>query len=249
MLKVSFVADLHLFARRSSAPRYHDQIIAAALDSDVCVLGGDIFDFRWSTYLTEDETAHAAVEWLRAFDTATKHCRVHFLLGNHDDHPELLERLPFLEQEITTFEWSRYYYRLGDTLFLHGDVADKTTTALGLQLQREQFSHGSRNELQNRLYDVAIRAQLHRIAPPAVYPCKRVAKRILAYMESIGHPKESGVEHVYFGHTHRPMDHYLFEGVHFHNGGAPIGRAPFRILQRNVNFPDQNGTFDTRVRE
>lgn len=233
---VSFVADLHLFARRSSAMKHEEEIIQSARDSEICILGGDIFDFRWSTFPTEDETAHAAIEWLRMFDQATDHCTVHLLLGNHDDHPELLERLPFLEQELKTFEWSRYYYRLGDTLFLHGDVADRTMTAACLKTQRDQFSHGSRTELQNRIYDVAIKAQLHRLAPPAVYPCKRVAKRIMNYMESIGHGKESGVKHVFFGHTHRPMDHYLFEGVHFHNGGAPIGGAPFRILKREIDL-------------
>ncbi|MBT5019410.1 metallophosphoesterase [bacterium] len=249
MPKICFIADLHMFARRSTAARYQNQIVEAALNSDLCILGGDIFDFRWSRYLTEDETAHAAVEWLRNFDEATQHCQVHFLLGNHDDHPELLERLPFLEQEMKTFEWSRYYYRIGDTLFLHGDVADKNMTAACLKLQREQFTHGSRTELHNRLYDVAIKAQLHRLAPPAVYPCKRVAKRILAYMQSIGHGKETGVSHVYFGHTHRPMDHYLFEGVHFHNGGAPIGDAPFRILHRDVQLEDGEQGLESRVRE
>ena len=234
MPRICFVADLHLFARRSRADKYYDQIIHAAADSDICVLGGDIFDFRWSVYPTEDETAHAAVEWLREFDRATHHTQVHFLLGNHDDHPELLERLPFLEQELKTFEWNRYFYRLGDTLFLHGDVADRTMTAACLQSQREQFSHNNPTDLQHKLYDVAVKAQLHRLAPPAVYPRKRVAQRILSYMESIGHGKSTGVEHVFFGHTHRPMDHFLLNGVHFHNGGAPIGEAPFRILRRDV---------------
>lgn len=249
MPKVCFIADLHLFARRSTASLHQNRMIQSALESDLCVLGGDIFDFRWSTYLTEDETAHAAVEWLREFDRATHHCQVHFLLGNHDDHPELLERLPFLEQEMPTFEWSRYFYRLGDTLFLHGDVADKTMTAACLKLQREQFIHGSRTELHHRLYDVAIKAQLHRLAPPAVYPCQRVAKRILKYMESVGHGQKTGVKHVYFGHTHRPMDHYLCEGVHFHNGGAPIGNAPFRILSRDVILNDGENGLESRIRE
>ncbi|TWT55613.1 Calcineurin-like phosphoesterase superfamily domain protein [Thalassoglobus neptunius] len=241
MPRISFLSDLHLFARRSTADQYHDQIVEAARESDVCILGGDIFDFRWSVYRTEDETAHAAVEWLRKFDEETNHCRVHFLLGNHDDHPELLQRLPYLAEELKTFEWSRYYYRLGDTFFLHGDVADKTMTAACLESQRQSFAHGNRTELHNKLYDVAIKAQLHRLAPPAVYPCKRVAARILSYLESIGNGKSSGVEHVYFGHTHRPMDHYLYKGIHFHNGGAPIGRAPFRILKRDIPTDSPNG--------
>lgn len=249
MPKICFVADLHLFARRSTADRYRAEIIRAALNSDLCVLGGDIFDFRWSVFPTEDETAHAAVEWLRAFDRDTDHCRVHFLLGNHDDHPELLERLPYLAEELGTFDWSRFYYRLNDAIFLHGDVADRSMTAACLREQREQFSHGSRTEMHHRLYDVAIKAQLHRIAPPAVYPCKRVAKRLISYLSSIGHGPDDGIRHVYFGHTHRPMDHYLFQGVHFHNGGAPIGGAPFRILQCEVKDPDVDDQRRTHVWE
>jgi len=233
-MRVCFVADLHLFARRSTADQHMDEMIEAANEAELCVLGGDIFDFRWSTYNTEDETAHAAVEWLREFDRATNHKRVLFLLGNHDDHPELIERLPYLSAELQTFEWERFYYRLGDTLFLHGDVADRTMTAACLQSQREAFHHGSRSEFHNKMYDVAIKAQLHRLAPPAVYPKKRVAKRLLNYMNDVGHGPDSGIEHVFFGHTHRAMDHFHYNGVHFHNGGAPIGGAPFRILKRNV---------------
>ncbi len=234
MPRVCFFSDLHLFARRSNANVHFKNLVAAANESDICILGGDIFDFRWSTFPTEDETAHAAVEWLREFDRQTNQCKTLFLLGNHDDHPELLERLPYLEQELKTFEWSRYYYRLGDSLFLHGDVADRTMTAACLQQQREQFEHGTRSEIRHKLYDIAVKAQLHRLAPSAVYPCKRVASRILAYMQHIGQGPESGVEHVFFGHTHRPMDHYQYSGIHFHNPGAPIGDAPFRILKRDV---------------
>ena len=237
MPRVCFAADLHLFARRSSANLHLSELIDVANESEICVLGGDIFDFRWSRYANDEATAQAATEWLTAFDEQTNHCTVHFLLGNHDDHPALLERLPALEQLIPTFEWSRYYFRLGNTLFLHGDVADRTMTEACLHAQRDKIEHHNRSEMHHRLYDMVIKAQLHRLAPPAVYPRRRVAKRILNYINDIGHGPETGVEHVCFGHTHRPMDHFHYKGIHFHNCGAPIGGAPFRILTRNVVLP------------
>jgi UDP-2,3-diacylglucosamine pyrophosphatase LpxH len=234
MPSVCFVSDLHLFARRSSAELHIDQLVAAANTCDYCVLGGDIFDFRWSTLPSEQATAAAAVEWLHEFNQRTNTCVVHFLMGNHDDHPLLIEHLPELATEAETFEWSRFYYRLGNTLFLHGDVADRTMTAACLEKQRQQFHHGRRSEMHHRLYDMAVKAHLHRITPPAVYPRRKTCKRILAYLEQIGEGPETGVEHVCVGHTHRPIDNYRLGKVTFHNCGAPIGKAPFRIVTREV---------------
>ena len=48
MPKCFFVSDLHLFANRSNAHRYLEEIARAASRAEVFVLGGDIFDFRWS---------------------------------------------------------------------------------------------------------------------------------------------------------------------------------------------------------
>ena len=48
MTKCYFVSDLHLFANRSNAHRYLEEIALAASQAEVFVLGGDIFDFRWS---------------------------------------------------------------------------------------------------------------------------------------------------------------------------------------------------------
>lgn len=236
---VCFASDLHLFARRSTAQRHYEDLIRIARECDVCVLGGDIFDFRWSIHRTEEATADAAINWLREFDEQTRACRVHFLLGNHDDHPLLHQRLPVFVHTRQTFEWSRFYYRLGNTLFLHGDVADRTMTAACLEEQRNRYRHRPPTPLQHQLYDMVVRAQLHRVAPTAVYPRKRVARRILSYMEHIGQGRSSGVEHVCFGHTHRPVNGYRLNSVTFHNCGAPIGAGAFRIVIREVELPGE----------
>lgn len=238
MPRVCFASDFHLFARRSTAQAHLERLIAIARDCDYCVLGGDMFDFRWSILPSEEATAQAAVNWLRVFTQETGNTVIHFLFGNHDDHPLLHQMLPTLTEERNDFEFSRFLYRIGDTVFLHGDVADRTMTAAALERQRNSFHHGSRTPMQHTLYDLAIKAQLHRIAPHAVYPKKKVAERILTYIQSLGHGPETGVEHVCFGHTHRPVDHYQFKGVTFHNCGAPIGSSSFRIVTREIHSID-----------
>ena len=44
--RLTFVSDLHLFSSRSNASEHHDLIGRAIDQSDLCVWGGDLFDFR-----------------------------------------------------------------------------------------------------------------------------------------------------------------------------------------------------------
>ena len=233
MTRISFVSDLHLFSRRSRGDALRAELLREARESDLFVLGGDIFDYRWSVHGCERKTSEAAIKWLAEF-TDDAQCDVHFLLGNHDDHPLLLQALPVLALEHERFCWDRYYLRVGDTAFLHGDVADRQMTAACLAQARQGFCHQPRAAWRHHLYDLAIQAQLHRIMPPAVYPKKRVARRILSYLDTIGHGVATGLKHVYFGHTHRPLAGYLYQDVAFHNCGAPIGAAHFRVLRREI---------------
>ncbi len=229
--RISFIADLHLFSRRSRGEHFRDQLLEESRNSDMIVLGGDIFDYRWSTFGCESRTSDAAIRWLEDFTDAAN-CDVHLLLGNHDDHPYLIELLPGLADQKARFFWDRYMLRIEDTVFMHGDVADRQMTAACLTQARSGFCHRPRASWRHHLYDLAIQAQLHRLTPPAVYPKKRVARRILGYLDSLNQGIDSGLKHVYFGHTHRPLDGYMYQNVAFHNCGAPIGRAQFRILHR-----------------
>jgi UDP-2,3-diacylglucosamine hydrolase len=230
-----FISDLHLFANRSRGDRHLETIRRAAAGAEHCVLGGDIFDFKWSTLPTADSTVDAAVDWLHDLTVRVPRCRVHFLLGNHDYHVELIDRLPKLAKQLNNFDWDRFYLRLGDTVFLHGDVADRKMTAARLEERRCRFHHGQRGRLHHRAYDLLVHAHVHAVVPHAVYPKRIVARRILAYLRDIGHGPESGVRQVCFGHTHRAVDGYEHSGLTFHNGGAPIGRAKFRILELDIH--------------
>jgi predicted MPP superfamily phosphohydrolase len=231
MAKACFVSDLHLFANRSRGARHLDAIRRTAERSELCVLGGDIFDFKWSTLPSGEHTIDEAVRWLTELAAGVPDCRVHFLLGNHDYHPGLIARLPELAEAVPNFEWERFFLRRGNTIFLHGDVADRRMTAAHLEQRRMRFCHQPRSLAHHRAYDLIVNAHVHAVLPRAVYPQRIVARRILSYLHDIGHGPKSGVEHVYFGHTHRAVSGYRHCGLVFHNGGAPIGRARYRILE------------------
>ena len=231
MTKCYFVSDLHLFANRSNAHRYLEEIAQTAARAEVFVLGGDIFDFRWSG-MPILRAVERAIAWLRELATSCPQCHFHLVLGNHDYHQALIDRLVVLEKQVSNLSWHRFFVRLGSSVFLHGDVADKTMDARRLAEAREEWLDGRRRgPFLSALYDVVVITRLHRSVPQLVYAKRIVVRRILKYLESIGQGPSNGVRNVYFGHTHRRLTNYHYRGLDFHNGGAPIKGVPFRILE------------------
>jgi UDP-2,3-diacylglucosamine hydrolase len=231
MGKCYFVSDLHLFANRSTAHRYLTQIAITASQAEVFVLGGDIFDFRWSSLPTTRAVGRAA-EWLDGLLATSPGCQFHLVLGNHDYHQMFIDRLVRLERQAHNLAWHRYYLRLGNSVFLHGDVADRKMNAESLAEAREEWLDGRRRgPFLSRLYDVVVLSRLHKPVPHLVYARRIVVRRIYQYLESIGEGPADGVRNVYFGHTHRRMSNYHYRGLVFHNGGAPIKGVKFRILE------------------
>ena len=88
-----------------------------------------------------------------------------------------------------------------------------------------------RGKLSRRAYEMVHRAQLHRPLAYLLHRKRRVARRVLAYLENAGEGPETGVRQVFFGHIHRRMFNYRYRGVTFHNCGAPIEGMRFRILE------------------
>lgn len=226
-----FVSDLHLFANRSDAHAYLEEIAHAASKADIFVLGGDIFDFRWSR-VPILRAVPMAIRWLRELATACPKCHFHLVLGNHDYHQLLIDQLVELDKEVANLSWHRYYLRLGASVFLHGDVADKTMNAQRLEEARQEWLGGRRRgPFLSALYDVVVMTRLHKPVPHLVFAKRVVVRRILKYLRSVGQGPEDGVRDVYFGHTHKRMSNYEFRGLLFHNGGAPIKGMKFRIIE------------------
>ena len=231
-----FVSDLHLFARRSDAGRYQHAIAARASKASIFVLGGDIFDFRWARMPGATDAVEEAIRWLREIALRCPRCHFHLVLGNHDYHQPFIERLVDLEAVLPNFSWHPFYVRLGSSIFLHGDVANRKMTARKLARSRNRWLRKKlvRASIRHTLYDVLVLSRIHKVLPRVVHPRRAVARRILAYLDDIGHGPTNGVRSVYFGHTHSAMHDYHYRGVAFHNGGAPIKGMKFRILEAEL---------------
>jgi hypothetical protein len=196
------------------------------------VLGGDIFDFRWSTLACTDRTARAAEQWLRKLVQPRPECRFDFLLGNHDCHPRLVERLMELSADAKNFHWHADVLRSGGDIFLHGDILSGRVTPRSLARRRAKWaSHGPTAPWRQSAYQAAVNLRLHGLVGRIANPRPVVAFRLLQYLKHLGHGPESGLRRVFFGHTHVAMSNYQFRQVTFHNGGAPMAGLAFRLVE------------------
>jgi len=233
MSSTYFISDLHLCSRRSQAPRHELAIHAAAARAQTFILGGDIFDFRWSTLPTADETVRHALRWVDELVASHPRCDFHFIQGNHDCNRRFVAALDSYSATRTNLTVHPYLLRQGRNVFLHGDAADHPAMcAARLTKRREHWSHDeSRSQVRHVLYDLAVTARLHRLAGKVAHPRRRVAHRILAYLRRIQQGPDAGVQHVYFGHTHDALENFHYHGLTFHNPGAPMAGLKFRIVE------------------
>ncbi len=230
------VSDLHMFSRRSEFPQHERSLRKAAGKADVFVLNGDTFDFRWTTLASIDQTVVAAIRWLRKLSRRFPNCQFHFILGNHDHVEAFIEALDDLAREVPNLSWHPYYLRMGDTVFLHGDVSDRRMTPAMLEKRRTRRQHDTtRHPVLHDIYDIALRVNLHRAAHRMKFPRKRVARRVIHYLEEAGHGRVSGIRHVYFGHTHAAMSNFRYRDLVFHNTGSPMRGLEFNILRLELN--------------
>ncbi|MCP4640800.1 MAG: hypothetical protein GY851_10220 [bacterium] len=233
---VTVVSDLHLFCRRSRVPDHMDALHDAVAASDLCVLNGDIFDFRWTTLDTIEETVDESIRWLDAFISRHAHAEMHYVLGNHDNVSAFTTALDRFATERPALTWHPYYVRLGDAVFLHGDVANWKMDADGLAAYRRGWhDDAKKGKLVNTIYDMAFTLGVHRFVHWLAFPRKAVADRILHYLESVNEGPDTGLNHVYFGHTHLALADHAHGGLLFHNCGAPMPGLKFTIFQTTID--------------
>jgi UDP-2,3-diacylglucosamine pyrophosphatase LpxH len=231
------VSDLHMFCKRSEADFHMPAIHKAAEKADYFVLNGDTFDFRWSTLESTEATIREALRWLRELAESHPACHFHFILGNHDCHHAFVRALEKLVEQVANLDWHPYYLRLGDTLFLHGDVATRRMSHACLERSRQSWLHErQRGRTLNLMHDMAFHLNVHKAVSQLAHPTRRVLERVMAYLESIEPHIMDGVAHVYFGHTHVAFTNYAYRGLRFHNGGAPMRNLTFNILRAEINI-------------
>ncbi|MBI2424046.1 MAG: metallophosphoesterase [Candidatus Hydrogenedentes bacterium] len=235
MTSVCVVSDLHMFCRRSEWNHYLEQLDRAAADADLFVFNGDTFDFKWTTLESIDHTVEQAVEFLRSFSYRHAPCQVHVNLGNHDHVQKFMDALDRLSRELGNLSWHPYYLRVGSTLFLHGDVANRKMNHRDLERYRASWLHHKKQgRIRNQIYDVAFGAKAHVAISRLAFPHKRTLRRVAAYLDDIGHSAGDGVSRVFFGHTHVPVSGATYNGVTYHNGGAPMKGMKFSLLKAKI---------------
>jgi UDP-2,3-diacylglucosamine hydrolase len=231
-----FVSDLHLLTSRTLATQHEKAIHEAASRARRFILGGDIFDFGWSTIRSPEESVKTAMHWLDKLVVAHPQCEFHFVFGNHDYNRRFIQAVEAYALGVKNFCSHRYFVRMGSSLFLHGDIADHPQMCHEmLESKRAKYLHDDVQAVwRHRAYDVLMTTRIHRVISRIANPHKRTAMRLLAYLNRIGHGPATGLKHVYFGHTHEPLTNYPLGGVTFHNPGAPFAGVKFRIIEAEI---------------
>ena len=232
-----FLSDLHLFANRSFADSMQSAIHQSARQAHALILGGDIFDFRWSRWQDHAKTIQASVQWLEDLLRVNPDCRVHYLLGNHDASQAFTAELDGLSQSYANLEWHPHLMRLDDKVFLHGDVIDARIPFTEDFHERLDLLRKRKDEralpagIRHKMYDAAVKTRVHRLVATVANPKNRVLTKISDYLDWAGHGAGAGVRDVYFGHTHCPLVGELHAGMRFHNPGASIKGMNFRMIE------------------
>ncbi len=231
-LRGYFLSDLHLFSNRSEASRYSAMMEAAAEQAHTMILGGDIFDFKWSRHSSLEHSISEAIEWIENLLVSYPLCSFYYLLGNHDAHPDFVAALDRLAFRRRNLEWQPYVLRLGHCVFLHGDVIDGGVSHQAVDERRHR--HGADRSpppFRHWLYDVVVRTRAHRFVATVVNRHDWVLAKLFQYLSEQGLDASRGVTDVYFGHTHREVHGLVYNGLRFHNGGAAIKGLGFRIVE------------------
>ena len=226
--RLTFISDLHLFSNRSSADEHHDLIARCIDDADLCVWGGDLFDFRWSRLRDESESVATALAWLEAWYTRFPATDFVFLDGNHDAHALFANELTAWAGERSRFQCGLDCVRIHDTLLLHGDVIEGKGCPDAFADYRGRWRNKRvASQMASGFYDMAIAARVHKAAAMAAHRRRATCIRLIRWMHGQPDDATKGIRRIVFGHTHRRIRGYRCRGIEFYNGGAAIRHVPF----------------------
>ncbi|MFP4282012.1 MAG: metallophosphoesterase [Opitutales bacterium] len=223
--------DLHLLAGRHAFMAGREWQTRWREDYDLCVLNGDIFDFRWARQMHPEEALAAARSWLEDLLQPVGRARFIVIMGNHDALPAYHALLDELMAENAHLRWAEHWVRVGDKVFFHGDFPDETGTVESLRHARIQHGHGPRPGRGKRaLYWLATRSGVTGSVPRAL-PWRRYCERSARFLgRELGSDFDE-VRDVFLGHTHVYFRDLELGGRRFHNSGAPLPGATFKPIE------------------
>lgn len=239
--RISFISDLHLFSRRCNAHE-HESRIAEAVDwGQMCVWGGDLFDFRWSGDRQGHATIRGALAWLDSWYERFPEKTFVFLSGNHDAHLPFVDALRDWAAGRERFHSGLDCLRVRDTLLVHGDVIEGDGSHEAFLRYRNRWSgKPAAGPLRDQAYELAVAARVHRAVATAAHRKRDTCLRLLRWLKHQPPGATEGVRRVVFGHTHRLITGVRIDGVRFYNGGAAIRHVPFApvMLEVTPNAPE-----------
>ncbi len=232
-------SDLHLLTNRSSAHRFMPTLHEAAAGANLLVLNGDIFDFQWSIYPDLEGSLEYVEDWVEHLVAKHRQCRFVFLMGNHDSLPAYGELLDVMAQRYDNLSWDPFYLKLGNKVFLHGDVGSSSHVPHKLAAYRERWHGPQRKSWMHAAYLAFTRLGIPRLIHECT-PVRRYTADVVAYLKAELGSSFTDITDVYFGHTHKPLTDYEFHGLRFHNTGATIHGVRSRIQSFTYDPTDLN---------
>ncbi len=221
------MSDLHLFADRVPLSSWETPKQIWREHFDLCVLNGDIFDFRWAAQRELTMALRAARTWLEDLVGPSERCRFVVLMGNHDAHSSYGDMLDELAAQYDNFCWGAHWFVLGPKVFCHGDMPDLTGELDRLRdYRRKHAAHPPAKRMGRVLYASATRMGVAG-ALPRVLPWRRQCARIDVLLRTQLGEAYQNITDVYVGHTHVHFQNRECRGKRFHNGGAPLPGARF----------------------
>jgi UDP-2,3-diacylglucosamine hydrolase len=227
-MNAAVISDLHLFAQRSNAEHHMEAVHELASETEALVLNGDLFDFRWTTLASIEDTEKAAIDWLHDVVARHPHCQFYYILGNHDCLKAFVTKLDHMCHDTPNIEWNPTHYRFGNTLFMHGDLALSKNN--GGPFNRTLVEEERRMaQTLHHGYRAVVGMRLHKVISGYHVP-KNCARRILRSFDQDNEGIASGVDEIFIGHTHRPFSNYHYQGKVFHNTGSAIRGQKFNMI-------------------
>lgn len=217
-----------MFTERSVASVYQDAIYKAAGEADFFVLNGDVFDFRWTTLASAEQTARVAVEWIETLARSAPSCRFFYIMGNHDGLEFFASHLSATTDKIENFEWHPSHLRIGSSLFLHGDLPLSVGRSDAFERTLRPIER-KKGKIPNILYRLLIASRIHRLTAH-FHSAGRCAKRLHRAMAEDTTGLAEGISDVYFGHIHHSFTDFKYNDVTFHNTGSAIRHLECNLL-------------------